>query len=64
LNIGQIRYLADDGLRFVSPPVVREPSYKQILIITATAAVAGLLLAMVISLVLAWSANLRVSKTA
>ena len=64
LNIGQIRYLADDGLRFVSPPVVREPSYKQIFTITAAAAVAGLLLAMIVSLVLAWSVILRTSKTA
>ena len=62
LNIGQIRYLASDGIRFVSPPVVREPSYKQIAAITAAAAVAGLLLGMMISLVLAWSANLQASR--
>ena len=62
LNIGQIRYLASDGIRFVSPPVVREPSYKQIAAITAAASVAGLLLGMMISLVLAWSANLQASR--
>ena len=62
LNIGQIRYLASDGIRFVSPPVVREPSYKQIAAITAAAAVGGLLLGMMISLVLAWSANLQASR--
>jgi len=41
LNVGQIRYLANDGLRFVSPPVVREPSYSRILAIAAAAAVAA-----------------------
>lgn len=62
LSIGQIRYLANDGIRFVSPPVVRDPSYKQIAAITAAAAVAGLLLGMMVALVLAWSANLQASR--
>ncbi len=62
LYIGQIRYLASDGIRFVSPPVVREPSYKQIAAITAAAAVGGLLFGMMISLVLAWSAILQASR--
>jgi hypothetical protein len=62
LNIGQIRYLASDGIRFVSPPVLREPSYKQIAAITAAAAVEGLLLGMMVALVLAWGANLQASR--
>ncbi|MEO8740963.1 MAG: hypothetical protein ABI537_14840 [Casimicrobiaceae bacterium] len=62
LNIGQIRYLASDGIRFVSPPVVRDPSYKQIAAVTAAAAIAGLLVGMMVALVLAWSANLQASR--
>lgn len=61
LNVGQIRYLANDGLRFVSPPVVREPAYRQIAAVTAAAAVAGMLLAALLSLVLAWGGGLKTS---
>ena len=64
LNVGQIRYLASDGLRFVSPPVLREPHYGRLLAIAgAAAAVAGLLLAALIALVLAWGENLRAPKS-
>ena len=60
LNVGQIRYLAADGVRFMSPPVVREPHYAKLLATTAAAAaIAGLLLAALVALVLAWSENLR-----
>jgi hypothetical protein len=63
LNVGQIRYLASDGLRFVSPPVVREPHYGKVLATAAAAAtVAGLLLAALIALALAWGENLRAPK--
>ena len=64
LNVGQIHYLASDGLRFVSPPVVREPQYGRVLAIAAAAAaVAGLLVAALIALALAWSENLRPPKS-
>jgi len=59
LNVDQIRYLSSDGLRFVSPPVVREPRYRDIAAFTAAGAVAGLLLATLIALVLAWSQTLK-----
>ena len=63
LNVGQIRFLASDGLRFVSPPVVRGPRYGRLLATTAAAAaVAGFLLAALFALALAWSENLRVAK--
>jgi len=58
-NVNQIRYLLNDGLRFVSPPVVREPSYRQIAAITASGLVAGVLLAALIALVLAWADGLK-----
>lgn len=64
LNVGQIRYLAGDGLRFVSPPVVREPHYGRVLATAAAAAaVAGLLLAALVALVLAWGKGLRAPKS-
>ena len=62
LNVGQIRYLANDGLRFIAPPVVRDPSYGRVLAITAAAAVAGALLAALVSLALAWGESLRTTQ--
>jgi hypothetical protein len=64
LNVGQIRYLASDGLRFVSPPVVREPRYgRELATVAAAAAVGGLLLAALVALALAWGESLRAPKS-
>ena len=63
-SVAQIHALADDQLRFVSPPVVRDPSYRQILAITAASALGAVLLAFLVSVVIAWSATLRTPKAA
>jgi hypothetical protein len=63
LNIGQIRYLSNDALRFVSAPVIRKPFYGRIVSIAAAVVVAGVLLAGLISLALAWAEGLHVPKS-
>lgn len=54
MDVGQIRYIASDGMRFVSPPVVRKPSYRRLALATLAATVGGLVIALGVSLAVAW----------